>query len=189
MSYWPQSSLMPRHQLTISHWSANGVLAGAGNGTAPFSGGAGNVNRIYAYPFSLQRMMLVQRAYWFNGTTVAGNIKVGIYGTNPSNPSNGQEVKLTETATTAQAGTSAIQSASIGPINLPPGLYWAAILTSLATTFFRASNNAPFSTEEARHMGCYKKDEAGFALPASLATPHAVDFILPVFGLATQTVI
>lgn len=188
MSHWPQPAPMPIHQVTISQWSSGSIMATLGPITAPFGGAAGNVNRLFAYPFRIQRAMVVRRAWWFNGATPAGNIITGVYGTSPSKPSDGQEVKLAETASTAAGAANTIVAASIGPINLPPGLYWAALITSTTTEMFRVSSG--LNIDEARHIGAYRLSaEGSFALPTSLTTPNSTINTIPVFGLATQTVI
>ena len=188
MSHWPQPSQFVSHQATISSWSSLGMLNGIGSGNVPFSGTLGTAPKLYAFPFRLARPMLAQRAFWLNGATVAGNITVGVYGCTPGGHSDGAEIKLAETSSTAQSGINAIQSVAIGLIYLMPGLYYGAFLFDNSTmTMFRSSSNLTVS--EGRHVGNYQRTLGSYALPATLGTPRVAEFAMPVFGLATQTVI
>lgn len=187
MSYWPQPVSMPAHQLTISSWSSLGMFCSAGPFTAPFSGASGAANRMFAFPFRLPRPMTARTAFWMNGASVAGNLIVGIYGAAPGTQSDGAEVKLVETASTALSGTNVIQSVAIGPQYLRPGLYYVAMITSGAPNFFRSSS--ALTNDAGAHLGNYRRDQGSFALPATLGTPNSRTFIIPVYGIAAQTVI
>ena len=188
MSHWPQPAQFASHQTTITAWSSLGMMNGIGASNAPFSGTLGTAPRMFAFPFRLPCPMLVQRAFWMNGATVAGNVIAGIYGCTPSAHSDGSEIKLVESTSKAQSGVNAIQSVALGPIFLRAGLYWGAFIYSDSTaTFFRCSTG--FDAQEARHLGSYRRDPGSFALPATLGTPRTHVANIPLFGLATQTVI
>jgi hypothetical protein len=73
--------------------------------------------------------------WWYNGTTSAGNIDVGIYTVNTGGTT---VTRLCSTGAVAQGTVSILQSANItaGNIRLEPGTYYLAIANSSTGTLF-----------------------------------------------------
>lgn len=130
-------------------------------------------------PIRLTQRRTYVRAWWSNGTAVAGNIDLGVY-----TISGATGTKLQSTGATLQAGASTLQTVTIS-WTFDPGLYYLAISSSDATTAttFRSSAAAVY----ARNTGCFQA-----ATQSPLATPVTVVAYaqtgMPFFGLAEQAV-
>lgn len=131
-------------------------------------------------PMRLTQRRTYVRAWWLNGTAVAGNACLGVY-----TISGTTATQLQTTGATAQAGVSTMQTVTIS-WTLDPGLYYLAFSHSEATTgqYWRAV----FSGVVGRTNGLY---QAASQSPLA-ASPTVVAFsstLLPYFGLAEQAVI
>lgn len=109
---------------TVNEWSAIGFLQRVAQASAAWA----SANRAVYMPFTLSTSYLVQRLWWANGSAVAGNVDCGIY------TSDG--VRLVSTGSTAQAGTSVVQSVSITPLLLTPGRYYMGLAASSTSATF-----------------------------------------------------
>lgn len=127
-------------------------------------------------PFVVYQPLTVVKMAVINGTVVSGNIDVGIYDT-------GQH-RLVSKGSTAQAGTSAIQSFDITDTLLQPGEYYAAVAMDNTTGTLSQYQT---SVTLAGAAGCLSQATA-FALPDP-ATFAAATSKIPVVMLTTRTLV
>lgn len=168
---------------TISSFSkfgtgiANYPLIGAAVTT---SAAPGTANRTYYVPISIPSRYLIRRFWWCNGATANGNIDCGIY--------TRKGVLLANTGSVAQSGATTVQSAapSGGDFLLDPGSYYLAVQVSSTTATFR--RQAP-SVSQCQCLGVLNETPGGFGLPATATFGSPVAGYIPVFGIASVTVI
>lgn len=130
-------------------------------------------------PVRLSQRRTFIRAFWLNGSVVAGNADLGVY-----TISGTTATRLQSVGATAQAGVSTVQTVTIS-WTLDPGLYYLAFSSSDATTaqYWRAAPNGTI----ARQCGLY---QAATQSPLA-ATPTVVadaTAYVPFFGLSEQAV-
>jgi hypothetical protein len=121
------------------------------------------------YPFNLRKF------FWCNGATATGNVDCGIYSR--------AGTKLASTGSTAQSGTSVVQSAapSAGAMLLAPDSYYLALAASSASATFLMGGNSV-----SENGGAYQ--DTAFALPATFTLGNAFPQF-PIFGIADVGVI
>lgn len=139
MTDWPGRG---RLRLTLSSCAANSIQAGiAGSGGIPPVASAvwPTANLGLFVPFTLHSPFYVTKLFWLNGTVVSGNVDLGIY--QEHSITDQAATLLTETGSTAQAGTSAIQVVTLGtPIMLSAGNYsWCLASSTVVATFGRVA--------------------------------------------------
>lgn len=174
MSDFP--GLIP-HLPVLSTLSPESVGTEAGfvfGNVTPASAAWGTTNDAMYCPIALHAPFLVRKVWWVNGGTASGNVDVGVYSMGGA--------RILSCGSTAQAGTTAIQSAapSAGSVLLTPGAYYLAIALSSATgTIIQIANAA-------RYMAANGCAQQATALPLpDPATPATVTRTnLPVFGIA-----
>jgi hypothetical protein len=122
MPDWPDDTI---------DFSAFGVLSTAGEGSqaADMVLASGptftastpwvQANMAIYLPVVVRRQLTVYQLGWVNGSSVSGNIDVGIYDRNFN--------RLVSAGSTAQAGTNAIQLVDIADTTLTPGVYYLAM--------------------------------------------------------------
>jgi hypothetical protein len=105
--------------------------------TAPNSVAWPTANRALYVPFTISEPgYTATQMFVYNGTAVSGNIDVGIYDVTLA--------RLVSMGSTAQAGTSAIQTFNITDTALPPGRYWMGVAMDNTTgTLFRWGDQFP----------------------------------------------
>lgn len=177
MSDFPRASgVSPATIDTFSTWCVGlDQAAFAGAITAPASAAWPAANRAIYVPFSLPFPYLLRKFFWCNGGTANGNVDCGIYSR--------AGTKICATGSTAQAGTSVVQSAapSIGATLLMPDSYYLALALSSGTgTIFQV---APAANEAGIAF-----QATAFALPATF-TLGTTGGALPMFGIADVGVI
>lgn len=130
-------------------------------------------------PIVLPAPYLVKKVWWANGAAVAGNVDCGIY-------SNGGAL-LASAGSTAQSGTSTVQSVTLGTaILLTPGQYYLALSASSATAAFLASTTGAAYKQQ---RGGMAQQAAALALPASFTLATLTNDFIPVYGISSRTVI
>lgn len=140
----------------------------------------GTANMARFVPFHLDAPYLVNRVWWANGATVAGNVDCGIYSESGR--------LLASIGSTVMAGATTIQSAALGtPLLLMPGRYYMALASSSTTATFQ-SLNLP-ATYAGKVMGVAQQS-AALPLPATftLAT-LASPAIAVICGIARTSVL
>lgn len=149
------------------------TAATGGSATYP----AGNL-AIYV-PFRLWSPYLVRLLWWANGAAVAGNTDCGIY--------TGGGTLLTSAGSTAQAGTTTLQTVTLGtPLLLTPGSYYMAMNASSASAqYLRAAQAAaPYAA-----IGYAQQAVGAIALPATATFAAYAQTYQPLFGIASTTTI
>ena len=170
----------------ISPYSPESIgvaIAAAGVTAVTFNNNNPTTNKAWFFPFVIGQTITAAKLFILNGTAVAGNIDLGIY--------DSTFARLVSTGSTAQAGTSAIQSVDIADTVLTAGLYYLAYAgdTAAGQTFFGVLSQIAAAAMVS--AGCFMQTSA-FALP-STATPASIDpgvsAALPIFGLSQRTTI
>lgn len=168
--YWPEppAFFTPRRVINTA-----GVCAG--NGSAIALGTSltwGTGSQAIFWPIIVETNLTVSKLYVFNGTVVSGNIDLGLY--NPDG------VRLSSAGSTAQSGTSAIQSVSVTPFNIAPGLYYlaATLDNTTGTILGRTLPMVSFG----RTMGIVQMGSA-FPLPATATFATLTQAVVPIVGM------
>lgn len=161
----------------VSTW-----LYGPRYGTTAQGGGIASAtwtsaNRAIYVPIFLPEAVLAVKVFWFNGTSVSGNVDCGIY--------NESFTRLVSSGSTAQSGTSALQEANITDTLIPAGrVYLALALDNTSGHIMRASQ----STVWQKLIGTALEASA-FPLPAT-ATPATMTVAAyPFFGFSLRTLV
>ncbi len=115
----------------------------------------------------------------FNGGTASGNVDVGIYDAFGN--------KMVTMGTTAQAGTSALQTFDITDTTLNPGNYYMAC--AMDGTTGTALRYTLGSLQVVRATGVLSQSTA-FALPTTTATfAAAQDNYIPLMGVTSRATV
>lgn len=112
-------------------------------------------NKAYFIPISIFAPITIKKMFVENGTTVSGNIDVGIY--------DAGGVKKVSIGSTAQAGVSAIQEFDITDTLLNPGLYYLAGAMDNTTGIVQRAGP---SSAVLRTFGVFEQTSA-FPLPST----------------------
>lgn len=175
MDFPPLSPVLSGQLDTISTFSLNaGIgrvqlspsLSGLSSSSWPAN------NRTIFVPFIIVRPFVVVSGWWENGTSASGNRNCGIY-TYEETP-----VLLASTGAVAQAGTNAIQKASLS-ITLQPGAYYMAL--SHSNTI--GTNMTKSYTLGAVVSGVAYQDSN---MPATATLVRSTAYI-PVFGITSRS--
>lgn len=137
-----------------------------------------SANRALFVPLAIAAPYLCNTFWWTNGTTAAGNVDCGIY--------SGDGTLLAHTGSTAQSGTSVVQSVALGtPLLLLPDSYYLGLaMSSTSSTVF---GNLPVAAA-VQSWGMAQQASA-LPLPATITFASDASALLPVFGIASATVI
>ena len=109
----------------LTPWSANALGPKMTGMPAAASTTFGVANLAIFIPFFLNRTELVQHLACQNGSTVAGNIDIGIY--------DAAFARIISTGSVLQAGASTVQAIDVADTDLLAGQYWLALSHSNAT--------------------------------------------------------
>jgi len=175
MSDWPT---IFSHNSTINSSSQEVPIAfvfGSASSAWP------SANRGIFVPFNLRAPFLVQRLFWLNGTSVAGNVDCGIYMT--TNP--GNCTRLVSTGSTAQSGGTAIQAVNITPLLLQPGGYYMALSVSTTSATIRTRGSNVVACQAAGIV----QAPSMVPLTTNPTLEAPVSNYLPLFGLTSALVI
>lgn len=149
-------------------------LAVASSGLAAYP----TANKAFYVPFTLYRPYLVKLLWCMNGATASGNVDVGIYSLDGT--------RIVSSGSTAQSGTSTIQTFDITDTLIGPGFFYMAIaLDGTTGTLGRA---APANAGVTRSLGVLEQTSA-FALPSSATFALSTAVYIPHFGITNRTVI
>lgn len=179
MADFPSSAY---HLPTISSISPEAVGASwlSGNGGNTYNSVAWPAaNRGIFVPFSLHAPYWCRMVWWANGATANGNIDCGVYAVGTSH--------LLSAGSTAQAGTTSVQSVVLGtPVLLMPGSYYMALSASATTVTMRASNS---SLQNQIGVGMAQQATV-LPLPTTVFAPATMaNAYLPLFGISSRTLI
>lgn len=154
---------------TVSKFGPIGELQAIGSLTA---GAAVGANVAYAVPVALPFPVTAVKLWWRNGSSVAGNVDVGIY--------NSSFALLLSTGAVAQSGTAAVQAVDVTDTVLPAGLYYFALSASSAAMEIQQIVNGQINFTGAVNM------TTAHPLPSTLV-PTSLGTLVPVMGLSTRT--
>lgn len=147
-------------------------------GSAEATTGAWPVtNTAIFIPWPLSSPFLAAKMYVLNGGTVSGNIDVGIY--------DSQGNLIVSKGSTAQSGTSAIQTFDITDTTLNPGLYYLAVAMDNTTGII---NHWVPTAINARMSGVLMA-ASSFALPATVTYAALTQAFIPTISVTGQTAI
>ena len=139
--------------------------------------GTPTTNLAYYLPITLEVPHLISSFVWANGSTASLNVDVGIYDLS------GTKVG-TSTGSTAQSGTSALQSAapSGGSFVVGPGVFYVAMQFSgnTANTLLGPSMS---SLEHLRVIGVLQQAVGSFGLPANATFAANTQTQVPMAGI------
>lgn len=123
-------------------------------------------------PFFLRWPYLVQRVFWWNGSTVSGNVDIGIY------TSGGTQIW--HQGSTAASGASLPQFVSTGlPLLLNPGPYLMAYVQSGTTS---VTFGKIIAAAAGRIMG-YRQQTTALPLPATATFASYNGVGIPLAGI------
>lgn len=144
---------------------------GAGDVTWP------SANLAIYVPMYLPSPLQLQSLYWNNGTTVAGNVMMGIYNENGS--------QILETAVVAQSGSGAPQSVDFSSraLRFGTGRYWLGIVMSSATAQLKGWTNGTGITSINRMFGLSEESLGGTDLPAQMTFGSSARGLIPLLGI------
>ena len=134
-----------------------------------------SANLAFFIPFRVLSLVVVNRLFVMNGTTVSGNIDVGIYSVDG--------VRLVSSGSTAQAGTNSLQSFDVSDITLIPGLYYfgLALDNTTGTTF-----SIQLGQITSKFSGLLQQTSA-FPLPATATFASPITTRWTVMGLTSRS--
>lgn len=152
----------PLNSITISTYSRESLGFALAALTPSVSASAvfPSANLAIYIPFTVYETITIVKLSILNGAAVSGNVDVGIYDAGGA--------KIISTGSTAQSGTSAIQTFDITDTVLSPGLYYLAIAMDNTTG---AIENVTVTAIDVEALGVFQEASA-FPLPSS-ATPAA----------------
>lgn len=172
----PGAALTGPQCLSFSPYSHGSLTEGLQNGafsTATYPA----ANEAFFVPFRQFRTVNLVRLWVANGTSVSGNFDIGIYTRSGS--------KLVSAGSTAQSGTSTLQSVTIAYQLLPGEYFLAVAMDNTSGHLFRASNTLQ---QSCTLLGA-KKMAAAFPLPATATLETMDQDYFPAIGMATVTVV
>lgn len=170
---WPAVLPFIHHYTVVGPQSA--CSFGSSYANVPASGTWSSANRALYYPFRVGVPITAKLLWCANGTVAGNNIDIGIF--------TQDGVKLVSSGSTAQSGTSTIQTFDITDTQLPPGLYYMGMAMDGTTgTVFAKSGALAFP----RTLGVYQQATA-FPLPDPISFATATSTSIPGFGFATRT--
>lgn len=133
-------------------------------------------NRAFYYPVRISRPVNLVKAFVCNGTAVAGNFDIGLYDIGGR--------RLVSTGSTAQSGTSTIQTVTIS-LTVAPGMYWLALVCSSTSARVYAST---LSLPIAKAYG-WRRENTALPLPATMTPVTYAGTNCFLFGVTARSVI
>ena len=177
-----QPGPLGRQAITISPWSPHAQTFIYTNkwGLTVTSGQWPAAGTVLFMPFFLDAAVTVMKAWWYNGSAVAGNLDLGVYRPDGS--------RIVSIGTTAQAGTTAVQTADIADTVLGRGQYYLALVSDTAGASSLIAGVSAVSSGGMQALGFL--EQAGVTLPlstgaspATFAKHGSARVLVPVYGL------
>lgn len=174
MSDWPsiETILVPTGMVSSVSMCAVGCL---GNPTLASAAWPSASLAIYI-PFRSAIPVLVTHMLVLNGSTVNGNVDIGIYDT--------AGTRLVSTGAVAQSGVSTVQSIDITDTLIGPGQFYLAMSHSSGTA---TTLRMPITADFLRVFGCAMEASA-HPLPATATFTTIDQAYLPIIGFMAQAV-
>lgn len=175
MSDWPLPPRVPYPMPVI-----NSVTSMTGTQLANFSAiGSGTwptANLAIFIPFRITAPMTAKLLWVANGATASGNIDLGIYDV--------AGTRIINKGSTAQSGTSAIQTLDITDTQIGPGVFYLAM--AMDNTTGTTARYVPTAVTLCAFIGAAQMASA-FALPATATFAAASNAYVPIIGLSDKT--
>lgn len=184
MTTWPRAYVPP---MPVLHaWlpeSLNNLAFGTGSSlmiNTPGSAVWPSANVALFWPVRLAVPVTVTVLWWANGATASGNVDCGIY--------DAEGNRLLSTGSTAQTGTTAIQSVNVTDTVIPPGLIYLALAMDNVTGTI---NRVVMGNATACQLAGMHQQATAFALPATATFAAMAQNYVPMAGalLSPRTVI
>ena len=170
MNQWPASPSILFPGNLISPLTRESI--GSHIVSAPASAAWPLANLAIFIPFRLEKTVLCEQLFLYNGATASGNVDVGVY------DHTGR--LIASSGSTAQSGTNVPQLFNVTDFLLGPGLFYIAVAFNGTTgTCFRW---APASQHIGKALGLAELTSA-FALPATVTLATYTRTFVPMAGL------
>lgn len=130
-----------------------------------------SANRAYYIPILVPYAVVVTKLFCINGGTAGNNFDIGIYDV--------AGTKIVSTGSTAQSGTSQVQTVDITDTILGPGLFYMALACNGTSATFAVWSSG--GTRFMNAIGAFTQSTA-FALPATATFATAASFYIPIIG-------
>jgi hypothetical protein len=166
----PSPWITPFHRLSVGTEIAVSAAA------APTSAANPAAQKAWYFPLVLPRVIVLQRFFWLNGTTVGtDNVQIGIY--------NADFSAFLRGTSTLSAGANVCQMDTETATAIPAGRYWLAFWTSGTTaTFFRSSTASTSRRYALAETGL----ASGLGTTMVGGAPGSTGFV-PVFGFTSTS--
>jgi len=130
-------------------------------------------------PFVLARPKLVAQMFWANAGTVGGNSDVGVYDEGLN--------KIISTGSTANSGTSTLQTVNVTDTMLQAGRYWLALASDSSTQIYLGDS----IIARAQDYWGIKQQASGWSSGLLTTPTFAVpaQTLLPLYGFTPGSVI
>lgn len=180
MGLWPEAPIRPTPPIiTPGSRIASGVAMAAAVTAVPFSNTPGAALSAFS-PVHPQERILVRKVGWRNGAAVAGNVELAIYDRDMQ--------QIQTTGSVAQAGVNAVQEVDWTDLALDAGLYYVALGIDSATAalfLYGLPTGDPMAG-----LAVHNYAKIGtLPLPASIATGYGPSNFVPIWCLATRTLL
>lgn len=145
---------------------------------APASTAWPTAKKVLYLPFELRAPFPVSKLWWLNGAAVSGNLDMGIY--------SGDGTLLLNVGSTAQSGTSTLQSAApnVTPLLLPDSYYFALVFDNITSTVLRQADTL---NAYANLKGMAMQTLANLPLPATVTFASINTSFIPICGMLSTS--
>lgn len=133
-------------------------------------------------PFFTTAPMLINSVYWHNGSTVAGNVDVGVY--------DAGRVRLFSSGVQLQSGTTNIQVTQIPQQEIGVGMFFMGLCVSNVTGTLFSTNFFPGNSGTGLVSACGVYQQGGNAfLPTTGTFINPIADWIPLFGISSKAII
>lgn len=157
--------------------------SGAGapaSGVSPWSDAA---NTVIAFPFTLEATTTFYKGFAVTGSAAGSNFNIGLYDENYA--------LLASTGSVSGGAVASVPvvGALTATVRLPPGLYYAGMLSNATTTNrWHRWSVATLGTGFWMGCGCWKYADDVTTLDATATPADLTNVAFPLFGLITRSV-
>jgi hypothetical protein len=177
MSEFPRISVFPDPAITISTNSihsinAFGLLAGAPGASTAWP----VANTALFIPFRIARSIKFSLLFTYNGSTVSGNVDVGVYSADGT--------RIVSAGSTAHATTSGIQKFTVASTQIDSGLFYFGVALDNTTGTF---TQVTVSQVPMLNFFGVAQMASAFPLPATATFASNTSTAVPTMGLSTRS--
>ncbi len=175
MGFWPTHLNCIDHKFSICSLSLLS-LGGSNIDVLTSSVLWPSANAAVFVPFRIPRPITIKQLFVLNGTTVAGSFDIGVYSVDGT--------RLVSTGSTLQTATSQVQTVSVTPTQIGPGLFYLALNSNSTLSRYLCQG---FANASFLKMCGLARQAAAFPLPATATLSTSGLSNLPIFGLSTRS--